>query len=175
MASIKRILVFCLLATLWISCGDSYSTYSTAYMAYFTCDTGITPYNVVTSPGVFISVRQSASSLKVTDQQGRESTLQMTDVQARSFCFGLGGLILGTPVMDNDSWNVYCYDLACPVCDKAKYRLSIDENGVALCSHCETSFDLNNNGYVLESQSKDQRPLYRYPVSCSGHSLTVRN
>lgn len=171
----KKIL-FCAFILSTLSCvGESYKVYSTKYMVRFSFDSGVSPYNQVTSPGVFISVMQSGGQIKVTSAEGKVTKLPMSDVDARTFCFGLSGLIIGTPVMDNDDWHIYAYDLGCPVCDKSTRHLTFNSLGVAECASCGTTFDLNNNGYVLHSDVKDARPLLRYPVSVAGRNVSVCN
>lgn len=157
------------------SCGDSYTVFSSKYHVFFQCDAGISPYNAMSSLGVFISVRQSGANIVTLDMDGHETRMQMTEKEARSFNFGLCGLILGTPALDNQDCIIYAYDLGCPVCDRSSRHLTIDNTGVASCSSCHTSFDLNNNGFVISSDDDNPRPLYRYPVSRTGSSVVVSN
>ena len=88
--------------------------------------------------------------------------------------FGLGGLIIGTPALDSE--NIWCYDLACPICNISSARLSIDnEEGHCTCPECGSVFDLDNAGTVLTSSSSDYRPLFRYPVSVNFPTIYIHN
>ncbi len=158
-----------------ISCGEKYSIYSEKYPVNFSFDTSITPYNQVFGMGIFITVRLSGSNIIVTDSEGKEQKLQLTELDSRTFRMGLGGLIIGTPSLNNDNISIWAYDFACPICNLAKYRLKIDFSGIASCSNCATKFDLNNSGFVISSSAKNPRPLYRYPVFINGKVVTVLN
>jgi hypothetical protein len=174
----RAIIVFMLLmSTIFvsISCGEKYSIFSEKYPVNFGFDTSIAPYNQVFGMGVFITARISGNYLVVTSSDGTEYKFPLTEVDARTFRMGLGGLIIGTPSLNNDEISIWAYDLACPICDLAKYRLSVEYSGIARCSHCATRFDLNNSGFVISSSAKDARPLYRYPVFLGGKIVSVRN
>lgn len=174
----RAIIVLILIAStifISISCGEKFSIYSEKYPVRFSFDTSITPYNQVFGMGVFITVRLSDNNVLVTSSDGIEYKYPLTEVDLRNFRMGLGGLIIGTPSLNNDEISIWAYDLACPICDQAKYRLNIDYSGIAHCSHCGTKFDLNNSGFVVSSSVKDTRPLYRYPVFLNGKIVSVVN
>jgi len=162
--------IFCML-----SCGETYDLFCTRYPVRFSFSTSVVPYNQVTSLGAFVSVRRSGASVLATTQTGSVYTLPMSQMESESFLLGLSGLIIGTPSLGNDNCSVWAYDLGCPICDKAKYRLSINTSGVARCDNCASTFDLNNNGYVIASESENARPLYRYPVTSNGITIVVAN
>lgn len=125
--------------------------------------------------GVFVTVRISVNNVLATSSDGEEYKFPLTELDSRTFRMGLGGLIIGTPSLNNDDISIWAYDLACPICDQAKYRLKIDYSGIASCSNCETKFDLNNSGFVISSSAKGTRPLYRYPVFVNGNIVSVAN
>ena len=161
------------------SCENSYAIYSDRYRVNFVFDSGKPPYNAVTSMGTFISVRCSGAELVVTDADRKVTRWPMSEPELRSFMFGDGGLIVGTPSLDNDHCQVYAYDLACPICDDSSSKLSrlgFGTVGVAECPTCHAKYDLNNNGFVISAGDKDKaRPLYRYPVSQSGQIVSIAN
>ncbi|MCQ2074774.1 MAG: hypothetical protein MJY77_06235 [Bacteroidaceae bacterium] len=158
------------------SCENSYSIYSGRYRVNYMFNPNIPPYNAVTSVGTFVSVRCVGTELVVTDAGKKTTRWPMSEAELRSFCFGLGGLIIGTPSLDNDHGQVFAYDLACPICDKASARLGFGSTGVAECPSCHSKFDLNNNGFVISAGDKvEPRPLYRYPVSQGGQTITIAN
>lgn len=169
------VILMCLLLLQTWSCDDSYSVFSNRYHVFYRCDASQPPFNAACSMGVFISVRQSGQNLVVTDMDGHESRYPMSEVDARSFHFGLAGIVIGTPALDNPDCAVYAFDLGCPVCDRSSKRIVLNSAGVAECPDCHTTFDLNNNGFVLASERSDARPLYRYPVSRSGSQIVVSN
>ena len=175
MKSVRFIVLFAAILLLTQSCDKSFTVFSGRDPVYYRCDLGLPPFNVVSSMGVFLSVRQSGGNVLVTDANEELSRIPMTEREAKSFLFGLGGLIIGTPALDNEKCEVFAYDLACPICDRRSIRLKFDANGVAACPNCSTTFDLNNNGFVIDSDRKDARPLYRYPVSRSGSQVIVAN
>ena len=166
----KRYLILIISILLLVACsGDS--PYS-GYAAFFTCDTSFSPFNQVTSFGQFITVkRKSSTSYEATDLQGNIYEHQLTEMEARQkFQYGLGGFIIGSPTLEEGE--VYAYDWACPNCDMARYRLDIDEIGIASCHNCNTKFDLNSGGIPIEG---DSRVLWRYKVFMTGTYLTIQN
>lgn len=158
------------------SCENSYSIYSGKYRVNYIFNPNTPPFNTVTSVGTFIAVRSVGAELVVTDAGKNTTRWPVSEAELRSFCFGLGGLIIGTPALDNDHAQVYAYDLACSICDKASSRLTFGSTGVAECPSCHSKFDLNNNGFVISAGDKvEARPLYRYPVSQGGQMITIAN
>lgn len=171
----RKIFTILVLLLAFQGCGDSYQLFSTKYRVRFSFSTNIPPYNQVQSLGLFVSMRRSGQNIIATTADGREYTIPMNESEARSFLMGLGGVLVGTPALNNDKGSVWAFDLACPVCDQAKHRLTFNALGVAHCAGCNTSFDLNNSGFVISSDANETRPLYRYPVTISGNTITVAN
>lgn len=169
------IALFAALCLLLASCDNSFEVFSDKYPVSYGCDVSLPPYNSAAFPGTFISVRKSGPDIIVTGMDGTVTKQQMTEAEAKGFRMGLCGLIVGTPALDNESCQIYAYDLGCPVCDRSGRRLELGLTGTASCPECGTSFDLNNNGFVIASERKDTRPLYRYPVSRNGSYVTVSN
>lgn len=154
---------------------NTYSTFCTTYFTQFSFDISEPPFNTAAGMGSFVTVRKSGTTLVVVDADGHESRVEMSEEQLRYTSLGLGGLILGTPALDNFSGQVYAYDLACPVCDTGSSRLGIKNTGTASCSKCGTTFDLNNNGFVISSEREEARPLYRYVTKTIYNDVIVTN
>jgi len=158
-----------------LGCTQEYKEFCTQYRVSFSCDITNSPYNVLGSMGQFITVRKKTGSTSCTvhtPSLGKSVEVPLSEVEIRSFSFGLGGLILGKPYF-GDGMSVYAYDLACPACDKASARLSVNAQGNATCAKCGNVYDLNNGGLVIEGEG---RPLYRYRVTQSSVStLFVHN
>lgn len=176
----RAVLAFLLIAVLGTAgCdkGKAYSTFSRKYRVYFTCDCAVSPFNQATSAGRFVSVRinMGTGALSMADLDGNTYNRTLTQAEANSFSMGLGGLIIGTPIFNNEGSHVWAYDLGCPICDRASSRLALTWDGHASCPTCKSEFDLNNSGTVLSSAAANPRPLYRYPVNPYGTSVTVAN
>lgn len=150
----------------------SYKVFSKKYPVLFSCDCQIAPYNQLGTPGRFLSVSRTFEKLSVSDPDGHETVFELSYAQGSAYSLGLGGLLLGTPCFNNDSQEVWAYDMACPQCEKSDIRLKAGINGMATCPKCGNSWDLNNSGFPTDS---DSRPLYRYPVSRSGTVLRISN
>ena len=157
--------------TLAISSCDVESPAS-GYQVYFTCDMAFHPFNQISSFGQFITVkRKGTKSYAVTDANGHTTTYNLTEMELRQpYYYGLGGLIIGTPSMEDG--RIWAYDLACPNCDMARYRLQIDNVGLATCNNCGCIYDLNCGGIPIEGKS---RILWRYRVHTAGTFITVQN
>lgn len=171
-------LFFALILVLTVSgCSKigNYQVYSNKYPVNYSCNTTVSPFNQINGLGRFVSVRIKGMELEAIDADGNVSKHQMSETDMRTFALGLGGLIIGTPSLNNDNFSVYAFDMGCPVCDRAKYRLTFNHLGIAKCSNCKSSWNLNNNGFIQSSTVKEARPLYRYPVTVYNNYVTVRN
>lgn len=169
---------FCLLLLLLLVTGchkNSYKTYSTKYRVWYSCNIMDAPFNQVTTPGRFISIRRAGNTLKTVDSDGHTTDIELSAVQSGSYIMGLAGLIVGTPTFNNDDLSVWAYDLGCPECDQSQTRLSFDVNGTARCSKCNGIWNLNSSGIPVNSDGKENRPLYRYPVTLNNGIITVQN
>lgn len=172
----NKALFLALAMLLTAGCENSYSTMSVKYQVRFTCRTDIAPFNQLSTPGRFLSVRMLPDgNLSVTDPDGNEIIRPLSQKESSSFTLGLGGLIIGNPLFEPDASSLYAFDLACPECDRQQYRLTVDLSGSAKCTKCGNIWSLNNGGYPVETTSSKVRTLYRYPVKVSGNSLTVSN
>ena len=169
----KRGIVILLSLLLATACEkNSYSTFSNKNKVFFSCETSQSPYNQLTTPGRFLSVRKGDGKLIITDSDGNKYDEPLTAGQGGSFIFGLAGLIIGTPTFNNDDMSIWAFDLGCPECDSPGTRLKFDLNGNASCSKCGGTWSLNTSGFPTDDKS---RPLYRYPTSFNNGILVVSN
>ncbi len=174
--TIILICVLCLCA-----CKDEISgTYSTKYPVrfYYEVAGSTEMYNALGNPGEFVTVRPISGKIRIENTLG-STDYSLSQVGYSEFEFGLGGLIIGTSSTLNMSggYDLVAYDLACPNCDRQSYRLTVNDNGTALCSHCGNSYDLNNYGWIISvtDESKQYRGLYRYRISYNGIAVNVNN
>lgn len=151
---------------------NSYSTFSYKNKVFYSCELTKAPYNQLTTPGRFLSVKKGDGVLIITDSDGNRYEEAMTAIQNSTFILGLGGLIIGTPTFNNDDMSIWAYDLGCPECNSAGARLKFDLSGNATCSKCGGSWSLNASGFPTDDKS---RTLYRYPTTFNNGILTVAN
>ncbi|HZK04055.1 MAG TPA: hypothetical protein VFC94_06605 [Bacteroidaceae bacterium] len=174
-STIELALILLLLIFFNVTCGESYSVYSTKYRVNFYYSLNLSPLSLSKNSGFFVSVYKSIDQLKMSSNTGVKSDFPLSETEKVNFRLGLGGLIIGTPQLDNFNSELWAYDLACPICENAKYRLSVDNTGIATCGSCKTQYDLNNNGYVIYSEKEKYPPLFRYPVTINGSMVIVAN
>lgn len=152
---------------------NSYSKFCNRYKVFFMCNTMEAPFNQLSTPGRFLSVRLLPNgTMTVTDIDGHSTRIELSQKENNMFIMGLGGLIIGRPTLNNDDMEVWAYDLACPVCDSGHNLLSVDQMGKAGCAACGGIWDLNRSGFP---DNGDMRPLYRYPATSGFTSVTVQN
>lgn len=164
-----------LMTTILVFAGCEGENPYSSYHVNFIFDGTVHPYIQARSPGQFICIRQGANigEYRLTDALGKTQTINIPQIhlQQGKFYYGLGGLIIGTPIFSDGV--LMAYDWACPGCDLARYRVEIDYTmGYATCPHCATRFDLNSNGIALEG---DTRPLWQYRVFDNGSEVIIRN
>lgn len=166
------------MSTLSCSKDEATSTYSNREYVY--CFFNVLQYtelfNVMGSNGQFATIRRQVEDgvthIRMTCTGS--STPYPLDATAKGFGFGLGGLIVGT----NYYGEHLCYDLACPICDRAGTRLTLD--GIyAKCNHCGVTFDMNNYGVIYTkpegAQLANPRGLYRYRINYDGQIVNAYN
>lgn len=171
----RGIVLFSLLLLATACQKNSYNTFSTKYKVFFSCETAFSPYNQLTTPGRFLSVRKSDGKLTITDSNGDKYEETLPAIKNSSFIMGLAGLIIGTPTFNNDDISIWAYDLGCPECDAPHTRLKFNLEGTASCAKCGGSWNLNANGTPINTDGQEHRPLYRYPTSFNNGILTVSN
>ena len=172
-----------LLLSLLMLCGcsdDATSMYSNREYVYCAFDVlrSDVLFNVMGNYGQFASVRK-----RVVEGQTRIELVSSTglkgyypvDKLVDNFGLGLGGLIVGT----NNFGEPFCYDLACPICDRADKRLTITADGYAKCAKCGVIFDLNNSGVIHQIPEDADLPvkhgLYRYHINYNGQIVNAYN
>lgn len=132
--------------------------------------------HVMGNLGHYASVRKHVVNgvTKITMTCSVSSTDYNFDALSKNFGFGLGGLIIGT----NNAGEPRCYDLACPICDRADRRLSLTDDGYAKCGRCGVTFRLED-GVIYEVPSDAQLPtrrgLYRYQIDYNGQIVNAHN
>ena len=178
----KRLLTIGLMLCCLVSCKKEISgTYSTKYPVrfYFEVAQSAELFNAIGNPGQFVTIRKTEGKVRITNMINQSHDYALSQIGGREFEFGLGGLIVGTSSTPNMSngFDLVAYDLACPSCDRQDKRLTIKDNGTALCSHCGNSYDLNNYGWIITAtdKEKEQRGLYRYRISYNGMAINVNN
>lgn len=170
------------------SCEKADNRYS-AYRAYFR-------YNPVSAkPNLFRACTSLGEFCSITYPPGvnyvikSPSTSSSVDYIARTalqgyqgFVLGIGGgLVVGMPVLPEmleQESRVVCYDLCCPNCYQDYHilkQMALYVGGLASCSSCQRSYDLNNQGIV--SKGDAGRSLFRYYVDYFSptQTLTVSN
>ncbi|MBR1668886.1 MAG: hypothetical protein IJ693_11510 [Bacteroidaceae bacterium] len=134
-------------------------------------------FNVMGNPGQFASIRKHVVNgvTKVTMESAGSSTDYNLDALSKNFGFGLGGLIVGTSNFNE----TLCYDLSCPICDRADRRLTLSNNGYAHCAKCGTTFDMNSKGVIYQIDEENppvtKRGLYRYRINYDGSTVNAYN
>ena len=170
----RALYILAMISALALTACDDENPYSN-YRANFIFDATIHPYNQAKSPGQFICVRRGANAgqYRLTDALGNETKVNIPQIQVQQspFYYGLGGLIIGTPMACDG--NMWAFDWACPNCEKANNRLSIDRiHGHGTCSACGVKFDLNSGGIAIEGKS---RPMWKYRIFGPDNSLMIQN
>ena len=166
-------LVTMLAIALFVAC-DEESQYS-YYRVNFVFDKSIHPYIQVNSYGQFICIKRgnTGGQYKLTDATGKTQTVNIPEIQLQTnqFYYGLGGLIIGTPM--NCDGTIWAYDWACPTCNKERHRVEIDyTKGHAKCPNCAAVFDLNSGGIAIEGKS---RALWHYKVYENTPNVIIQN
>ena len=170
---------FLLQALALLSCEDTTNTFSNREMVR--CNYTVASYtelfNALGNYGQFASIREMGTGkVRMTSGATGKYTDYASSKVQQYFSFGLGGLIVGT----NFNGDNLAYDLACPYCDVASYRLSLADNGYCRCSHCGIQYDMNNYGIIASIDStktytNKPRGLYRYRITYDGTSVSVYN
>ena len=178
--TVTSILLAVLVMSLYSCDDDISSVYSTKYRVR--CGFLVVSYpelvNCIDNLGQFTTIRKSGDNIVMKSSAGN-STYSLNFISySKDFLFGLGGLIIGTPVLPSDNQPYRAYDLSCPNCDRASYRLDVSDNAHATCNHCGIVYDLNRDGMIIdkgESDFESPRVLYRYRITYDGNMVHVFN
>lgn len=130
--------------------------------------------------GEFCTIRMDGANFIFTGLKS-STTRPLTAVDTRVHpSLGLSGLIVGCPnipELGSDVARVVAFDLACPCYeDFASTRnLQLQAGGLASCSRCGRTYDLNNQGIVAKGDAG--RALFRYRAAYNqfGNTLSVNN
>lgn len=170
-AFLSFISVFC-------SCEEMTKVYSNRDLVR--CNFIVASYNelfsVMGNYGQFATIRKTGTGKLEMKLAATGKYTEYTPDKIQSyFCYGLGGLIVGT----NYNGEVLCYDLSCPYCDASNTRLSLTDNGMAKCSKCHVVYDMNNLGIISSIDSTRSygtlRGLYRYRIVFDGTNVSMFN
>lgn len=135
-------------------------------------------FNVMGNYGHFASIRkrvvEGKTQIELVSSTGLKGYYPV-DQLSNNYGLGLGGLIVGT----NNFGETLCYDLACPICDRAERRLSLTNDGYAKCTKCGVIFDLNNLGAIYQIPEDADLPmkrgLCRYRINYNGQIVNAYN
>lgn len=167
----------------FLSCSNADHTYYTGARVRFsfTSTNTVPELNAALgSMGEFCSIRCDAVNYIFSSPRS-STTRPLTAVDTRvNPALGLSGLIVGLPNMPElgaDVPRVVAFDLACPCYEdfNTTRNLKFSGNGRAACTRCGRTYDLNNQGVVVEGPAG--RSLYRYRATYSqfGNTLSVNN
>lgn len=157
------------------SCGDTTDLYSRS-ACYLVIDNSMHQNFELASamqyPGAFVTITTPGKKFHFVSNQGGSSDAFFNAIdERRSFILGYNGaLIVGYGLSIDRTF--YAYDRECPNCydpdalPRRSHPVKVDEQGIATCSNCHRSYDLNNGGIV--SQGDGGKQMTRYPASTTG-------
>lgn len=106
----------------------------------------------------------------------------LTQLDAYGTPTWIAGLIVGTPFSPdmNGNFAPLVYDLVCPNCFedggiKRPISITTVTPASAVCTRCNTSYDLDNGGIVSESPEPHPKRLYRYRCHYDNNTFVVQN
>lgn len=170
--------------TLLSACGDTQSEFSAAPCSlYFdnqthndaTLAAAMTPLS-----GIFVTITTTSKSgaqyFVFTNNQGHSSQVvfDAKDKQrqrAGQLILGLNGAII-VGYGFSTSQTFYAYDRECPNCfdsnalPQRSYPLKVNSGGIASCSNCHRTYDLNNGGIIASGNGG--KKMTRYPSVTTG-------
>ncbi|MBO4451696.1 MAG: leucine-rich repeat domain-containing protein [Bacteroidaceae bacterium] len=154
-----------------------YSNREHVYCAFDVLRSDVLFY-VMGNYGQFASIRkrvvEDKTQIELVSSSGLKGYYPL-DQLSINYGLGLGGLIVGTNIYGE----ALCYDLACPICDRADRRLSLTNEGYAKCAKCGVIFDLNNLGAIYQIPEDADLPvkrgLYRYRINFNGQIVNAYN
>ena len=175
-------------AALFVACGDVESEFSTAPCALyfdnqthndFTLADAMTPLL-----GIFVTITTTSKSgaqyFVFTNNQGHSSQVvfdakDKQRQQAGQLILGLNGAII---VGYGFSETFYAYDRECPNCFDSNalplrsYPLKVNSAGIASCSNCHRTYDLNNGGIIASGNGG--KKMTRFHAATTGaHGLLI--
>lgn len=130
--------------------------------------------------GSFVTIRSVTTAGKSNTKIRISNAVSTNDytpsaIDYQSFRFGIGGIIVGT----NWSGEPLAYDMACSNCSTADYRLTLNTDGTCTCPHCHIVYDLNNYGFIVNTENNTIHPnprgLFRYHADVNPNVVHVWN
>lgn len=180
-------------AALFVACGDVESEFSTAPCAlYFdnqthndaTLAAAMTPLS-----GIFVTITTTSKSgaqyFVFTNNQGHSSPPVVFDAkdkqrqQAGQLILGLNGAII-VGYGFSTSQTFYAYDRECPNCFDSNalplrsYPLKVNSAGIASCSNCHRTYDLNNGGIIASGNGGKKMTRFHAATTGANGLLCVR-
>lgn len=177
-------------AALFVACGDVESEFSTAPCAlYFDNQThrdatlaeAMTPFS-----GIFVTITTTSKSgaqyFVFTNNQGSSSPVVFNAKdkqrqQAGQLILGLNGAIIVGYGFSNPQ-TFYAYDRECPNCFDSNalplrsYPLKVNSAGIASCSNCHRTYDLNNGG-IIASGNGGKKMTRFYAATTGDYGLLI--
>ena len=129
------------------------------------------------SPGTFCTIRSSGNNyiFECNDVDG-SFTYTKTAVDQRLMPIFIAGLIVGTPVLDQQ---LTAYDLACPNCNRSFITRQLqfsDERTTLVCPRCHCKYSLQTQQGLLVEGNTTATTLIRYKATYDGmNNLYVHN
>ena len=137
-------------------------------------------YSSCESMGEWCAICVVDNKLFFKKANGSQSEANLLAVDGYTgFHMGIAGFIVGlpkTPEQGETKSSVACFDLACSNCYDNAYisrALTLQEGGLAYCSRCHRTYELNYNGQVCQGETG--KPLYRYRVNYDKNILYIDN
>lgn len=178
----------CGLFVLLCSCGDSEFEF-TRHKAFFVFDNGVHLEPALASAmnpfssGIFCHITlEDATHFSFHNNQGQTGRQNATALELqRTILLGVynqSGVIVGYGAL-SDPAQFYAYDAQCPNCyaksSLPRYVLSMTQTGLARCSECGRSYDLNNHGVVVEGENGSKLMRYRAQTTGPNGVLSINN
>lgn len=130
------------------------------------------------SPGIFCKIgfdSNGADKFVFTNNQGQSTTTPFNAIDERlesQLHIGLNqGVYVGFGNLDNPA-TFYAYDAECPNCFSAtalplrSYQISVSQTGIATCSRCKRTYNMNTGGNILSGETG--KPLTQYRATTTG-------
>lgn len=164
-----------------LSCSEDANTEYAQIPAFLRVQpvSAVQPLNAaLNSPGVFCKVTFSSKFYHFENNHGQSTQTNRTALDAYGKPQCLNGFIIGTPNVPDLSGVMLpvAFDLACPTCFNnalIQRSLTLNTQGEAHCSRCETTYDLNNMGFPKDGPGTNV--LLRYHVQYGNDAMVVRN
>jgi len=122
------------------------------------------------SRGVFCLITESTQkgkkylNFETNDGVKSDPEPETAEEVAAKFILGINnGIIVGFQTLNTEpNGGFVAYDVQCPNCVRNEnntinpnYRVTMDSKGIATCSHCGKTYDLNNGGIITNAAEGD--------------------